>query len=394
MRRSVIAGAAIGALVLAACTTTTGGAGSGHRASMSQPATRTVTVTPSAATPLSFATLYAREQSGVVRIETVSCTESGIGTGFLISDRLILTVEHVVHQAVVIGLVVSGQRAIGTVIGADPTHDLALVRADRTLAGYRFQLRPTPAGVGDDVGAIGFPIGGPITFTRGNISGLNRTITVEDGTKHRGLLETDAALNPGNSGGPLITNDGAVAGLVDAKNTAATGIGYAVPASFALADLQTWHASPAQARTPPCSNPLGPTQGGVDVPRPNGVDPTAAEGIARAFATYFDGINTGDYASAYAVLSPRLRSASGLQSFAAGDSTSYDSQIRVLDAQLIDPVTARVAISFVSLQAPFKGPNGEGCDIWTLDYTMIELSDGWHIDGVAPYEGRPEHAAC
>ncbi len=269
------------------------------------------------------------------------------------------------------------------------------MRSDRPIVGYHFTLRREPAGIGDDVGAIGFPIGDPITFTRGSVSGLDRTITFEDGTVHRGLLETDAAINPGNSGGPLITDDGQVAGLVDAKNVAASGIGYAVPASSALADVARWKATPSQPAAPPCTDPLGPGQATVNTPPLGGLDSSAAAGIADAFDVYFGGINSGDYAAAFAVLSPRLRAGTSESRFAEGDSTSYDSQIRVLDVNPIDSSTVEVALTFVSLQAAEKGPNGETCDIWTLNYTMIMSSPGsWLIDAVAPYRGRPEYVAC
>lgn len=355
-------------------------------------ATPPPTSAPTSTTPAapSFATLFSRQRSGVVRIETVGCSDSGIGTGFLLSPTQVLTVAHVIDRSVVVSLIDGDQRTTGTVVGIDRTRDLALVRAARPLVGYHFRLATALPHVGDDVAAIGFPVGDPITFTRGNISGLNRRVPV-DGQLRSGLIETDAPINPGNSGGPLIAQSGAVVGLVDAKNTQASGIGYAVPATQAAAHVHSWGNGtplpPAQ-----CSHPLGP--GGTDVPAPNGIDRATAAGIAAAFTTYFNGIDTGNYAAAWAVLSPPRRATVSLRAFADGVSTSYDSDVRVLSARRIDATTVSVVVSFVSLQRADKGPNGDVCDVWTLDYRMVRAGDGsWLIDEAQPYHGRT-HTSC
>ena len=384
---------------LSACTTGTSGrgGGSGSPAATSPSAPSTVTVTasaPSSSTaPLSFSALYARQQTGVIRIETVGCSDSGVGTGFLVSPSYVLTVAHVVDQSVVISLRDGPQRTTGAIVGIDRSRDLALVKAARPLQGFQFQLSPRLPAVGDEVAAIGFPIGDPITFTRGNISGLHRNITV-DGAPRLDMIETDAAVNPGNSGGPLIGQDGSVYGLVDAKDTQAEGIAFAVPAGQAAAYLPAWRGAPAQPAAN-CGNPLGPGQATATVPSPASLlDPAAAEGIAAAFTAYFDGINNGEYRAAWNALSPRRRAASSYESFAQGDATSYDSDIQLLDARQLDPNTATVALSFMSLQRADKGPNGDTCDTWTLNYTVIrDNTDTWYIDNAEPYGGS-SHTSC
>jgi S1-C subfamily serine protease len=211
-----------------------------------------------------------------VRIEVVGCTDSGIGTGFLISPTLIVTVAHVVDQSVVVSLVDRNQRTTGSVLGIDPSRDLALVRAASPLTGYHFKLAQTLPQPGDPVAAIGFPIGDPITVTQGHISGLHRDISVE-GTPRSNLIETDTAINPGNSGGPLLDQQGAVVGLVDAKNVDAEGIGYAVPATEARRSVSVWHRN-TSLPTADCSDPLGPSQTSAQVPRPPGLGRGAAAG--------------------------------------------------------------------------------------------------------------------
>lgn len=356
--------------------------------------TRSSSPAPTAATD--FAALYARSGSGVVRIETVGCGETGVGTGFLLSATLVATVDHVIADSTVISLIAGGQRTTGTVIGSDPASDLALVRASRPLAGHHFALANTPPSVGSPVAAIGFPIGDPITFTVGGISGLDRNISVDD--KHlTGLIETDTAINPGNSGGPLLTADGTVVGVVEAKNTEATGIGYAVPATRAGQRYRQWQAHPEQQSPSSCSNPLGPSQAAdPDLPAPSSstLSDAQARGIAAMFNTYFQGINTGNYAAARATFSPRLQSRISLSDFQSGDSTSYDSGLEVLSAEATGPRTATVALAFNSLQAPEYGPDGDSCDNWTLDYALVQDADGsWLIDGTSPHDGT-SHTSC
>jgi S1-C subfamily serine protease len=343
---------------------------------------------------VSLSDVYAREHTGVVRIETVGCSDAGVGTGFLVSPSLVATVAHVVDRSVVVSLAAGGRRATGTVIGLDRGHDLALVRADRTLTGFHFRFAPRLPRVGDPVAAIGFPIGDPMTLTQGHISGLDRRISI-DGTARSGLLETDAALNPGNSGGPLVAADGSVVGLVDAKRIDAAGIGYAVPAVLAATRDATWAHRPQRIPAADCSDPLGPDQAETTVPAPKGVDAATAAGVAAALSTYFDGINSGDYARAYAVFSPRLRDRTPFSEFADGDSTSFDSDITVLAARRLTADRVSIALSFTSLQRSDKGPDNSGdtCDRWSLSYTMIRNADRWEIDDVARY-GSSSYRSC
>lgn len=352
------------------------------------------TATPTAAAD--FAALYARSSSGVVRIETIGCADAGVGTGFLLSPTIIATVNHVIADSTVISLIAGDQRTTGTVIGSDPDADIALVRANRPFNGHHFTLATTTPDVGSRVAAIGFPVGDPITFTVGGISGVDRNIAVDD-NHLSGLIETDTAINPGNSGGPLLTADGTVSGLIEAKNTEATGIGYAIPAAQAAQPYRQWQAHPVPVLPAACSNPLGPSLGAnPDLPAPSSGSLTAAQaqGIAAMFNTYFDGINTGNYVNAWAAFSPRMQALNSLVEFQAGDSTSYDSGVEVLAAEATGPDSAKVTLSFNSIQAAANGPDGDTCDDWTLDYDLIESPDGsWLIDGTSPH-GNTSQTTC
>ena len=354
-------------------------------------ASATAVSTPPAAPPTptqSFATLYQQDSDGVVRIDTVSCGGQGVGTGFLLSPTLVATVNHVIDQAAVISLEANGQHTTGTVIGADPATDLALVQTAQPLPGHVFSLATAPPPVGTRVAAIGFPLGQPITFTQGGISGLDRSIPI-NGTTRSGLIETDTPLNPGNSGGPLIDPTGAVVGLVDAQLTQANGIAYAVPAAQASPAFATWQRTPQATPPASCADAKGPSADST--PQIDATGP--ASGPLGALATYFTGINTGDYAAAYAVLGPRLQHNSSPSDYARTLATSFDMDFSVLGVN-DDGTSVGIGLAFTSLQASAQGPSGDTCDRWTLDYRMIQDPTGaWRIDGATPRNGST-HTTC
>ena len=100
---------------------------------------------------------------------------------------------------------------------------------------------------------LGYPLGLPLTLTRGTVSGLNRTIRI-DGVPRRGLVQTDAAVNRGNSGGPLISIEtGEVIGLVDLLAAEANGIAFAVSSRLAAPLLERWAAKPRPVRPARCT---------------------------------------------------------------------------------------------------------------------------------------------
>jgi S1-C subfamily serine protease len=161
----------------------------------------------------------------------------GEGSGFLVDgDGNILTNNHVVDGASRVSVIFkNGTTVDASVVGTDSVHDLALIHVEpSTISGI------TPLQLGDSSTvkpgqmaiAIGAPYGLVDTITVGVISGLDRNIS---GSSLTGMLQTDAALNPGNSGGPLLNADGEVIGINTAVETqsGARGIGFAVPSNVA-----------------------------------------------------------------------------------------------------------------------------------------------------------------
>lgn len=213
----------------------------------------TTTQAKKASAPRSFADVVSTVQSGVIRIETSTCTGGEIGTGILLGPRLVATVEHVVDGAQTITLKRDGQVVgHGTVIGSDSARDVALIRSDRPITGHHFKLAARAPRLGEDVAAIGFPLGLPLTVTRGSVSGLGRTIPI-NGINRTRLVQTDAAVNPGNSGGPLMTDSGLVVGLVDLGTNQANGLAFAVGAQTAGPLLRAWAGAPQAVAATSCS---------------------------------------------------------------------------------------------------------------------------------------------
>jgi S1-C subfamily serine protease len=168
-----------------------------------------------------------------------------VGTGVVIVDKgIILTNLHVVQGADVIQITFAdGMTSTASITGAQPENDLAVLQAhkipdDMIAATMRStaDLRP-----GDQVMAVGYPFGIGPSASSGIVSGLKRTFRSPEGQQEmRNLIQFDAAANPGNSGGPLVTMDGEVVGIVTAiynpnQQRTFVGIGFAVPIENAAA---------------------------------------------------------------------------------------------------------------------------------------------------------------
>jgi len=351
--------------------------------------TTTSSTTTSTVPAATFPTLYQEDASGVVRIDATTCGGTGVGTGFLLGPNLVATAAHVVEGAVAIGLTAGGSTTVGQVVGIDAATDVALVRSSTPLAGHVFTVSTVLPRVGTEVGAIGFPEGGPVSFTRGSVSGVDRTIEVRGRTR-TGMIQTDTAINPGNSGGPLLLVSGDVIGLVDAGNTQANGIGFAVPGALAAPLLSSWQAAPAPPARPSCQNALGPSSSGPIHTNEGGAD---VQGIVATLTTYFNAIDGGDYPTAYAQLAPAEQQRFTPEGFAANLATTYDFDVAIGAVSQRSPGTDLVDVTFTSLQSPSKGPDGGSCDHWTLEYTMIQVGGSWLIQ-YSIGQGGSTHTSC
>ncbi len=193
----------------------------------------------SAAVPskgLSVAEVVKRKSPAVVSISNETTQGGSLGSGFLIDAAgHIITNAHVVDSASKTTVTFEdGTEAEGTILGVDTSTDVAVVKIDTVPTG----VSPLPLGnsggltVGQEVVAIGNPYGYSGTATTGIVSALERVIESPSGFTIQNAIQTDAAINQGNSGGPLFDRDGRVIGInsqIASKNGGNVGIGFAVP---------------------------------------------------------------------------------------------------------------------------------------------------------------------
>jgi putative serine protease PepD len=226
-----------------------------------------------ATTSLTPREVYERDAPGVVAIRATSSgaprsqspfgpepeqgpRQTDTGTGIVISaGGLIVTNDHVVEKAGTITVSLDGSRGQtrqASVIATDPSHDLALLKISPSgLTLHPLSLANSSATqVGDPAYAIGNPFGLNWTLTTGIVSAVNRQIKAPDASTISHVIQTDAALNPGNSGGPLINAAGAVIGVnsqIASASTSggqggSTGVGFAISSNTVKAFLRGAHA--------------------------------------------------------------------------------------------------------------------------------------------------------
>lgn len=190
--------------------------------------------------PPSSATVYQQILPSLVEIQADRPPSHGrdarLGAGVIVNrSGTILTALHVVDGAERVRVsFVDGTRSSALIAAADPANDIAVLRPDRGPEVVVPAVLGGGGQVGDEAYAVGHPLGYVGSLSAGVISGLDRSVEGESGRRLQGLIQFDTAVNPGNSGGPLLNRAGQVIGIVTAlanpsRDGYFIGVGFAVP---------------------------------------------------------------------------------------------------------------------------------------------------------------------
>jgi putative serine protease PepD len=252
---AILGGGAGAGLVLAT------GAGGGTTTTTVTQAASASSETSSTADALNASTLYANTAAGVVDITSrgiasssgggspfggPSQSSTATGTGFVVDGKgHIVTAAHVVQGASSISVKFQdGTTRTAKLLGTDEATDVAVLSVDASgLTLHPLALGSSAAlGIGDQVAAIGDPFTYERSLSTGVVSGLDRTISAPNGFTVAHAIQTDAALNPGNSGGPVLDASGQVIGIVDqiatnGSSDTSSGVGFAVPIDLVKSEL-------------------------------------------------------------------------------------------------------------------------------------------------------------
>ena len=188
-----------------------------------------------------FSEVFREVSPSVVRIFSVSIdpfslmhrVQHSVGTGFVIDDDgHVVTNAHLVHGTSEVMISIGDDDFLrAEIIGVDPISDLAVIK--RTQAGTQLQKAPLgkseDLNIGEEVLAVGFPLGIGKTATRGIISGMDRVVPFSTSSWMTPLIQTDAAISPGNSGGPLVNRCGEVVAVNTLASTAGQNINFSIP---------------------------------------------------------------------------------------------------------------------------------------------------------------------
>lgn len=350
------------------------------------PTTSTTTTLP----PLrDFPDLFEDLRSAVASVDVVGCDFGSQGTAFLISDDTAYTAWHVVEDAAQVALTIGEENIEATVIGHDPERDVAVLRLSTPVEdAVVLPIAEAQPRVGEEVAAMGHPRGLPLALTVGRVTSMNGEFDFggnADGVVSN-LIQTDAVVAPGSSGGPLINQQGEVIGVVILKDIAAEGLMYAGDIEGVRAELAGWDLNPEPVEAAFCV-------GSVDL---ENIDQIASEfieadvahpqlaSLQRTYAVYTQSINSGRAEAAFGVLGPSITTNNTAEAWAEGQSTSLLWDWRVRSVTDIDG-GLEVRSTFTSTQdAEFAFDGESTCTRWDITHQLVpglfRGRDFWLID--------------
>lgn len=356
-----------------------------------------------AATPMGWQTVLERHKSSVLRVYTSSCDAGpGVGTGFVVGDDLVMTAAHVVDEASMATIQLSDGTSLATqLVAVDEGTDSALLRTSGPLDATALDLAPGYPTHGAELVLLGYPFNEPsIVMSDGLVSALHHDVDYGDRLV-RDTFITNAATNPGNSGGPALDASGNVIGLVSggrawsdatAGRQPVQGINYVVPSNLLTQTLSRSEHARAQGFTPCADDPDPIESGGIRKPALE-VTTSHRDATSVAGTLYHHGlsINGGYYQNAWRMFTPRLQSdMKGLTQWSSGLKTSYWTSIVLSDLSREGDV-AQATVSLTTQQDPAYGFENQSCSQYRMRYRMV-LTDGtWLMDHV---DSLRDPAAC
>lgn len=357
-----------------------------------------VTPVPAAESVVEWSDVIDEARTGVVHLNVSNCEgPAGSGSGFLIEGGLVVTAAHVIKDASKIFLLIGDQLVTGQVLGTNDLSDIALVRVNTDVVGHHFDFIEGEPRIGTEVRALGFPhyisvedaeaSRNGFTANGGDVTALNQTVKYAFGTIED-MIRTDASIDSGNSGGPLITKDGSVVGLVSAVRMTTDGApvngwAYAVTAPRIVEAVTEWQERGTSVTLTSCDNANAPDDLTLQVNVVSSHD--QATSIAQSLASHGQAINIGNYDSAYSIFTGRvLKKVGSLENWAEGVGTSYWLGLRVDDVQGTgDQLRTRIQLATAQdAEHSPKGTTGQECSLWTLDYTMDWDGTRWLMENV------------
>ncbi|GFN33253.1 S1C family serine protease [Paenibacillus xylaniclasticus] len=285
-------------------------------------------------------------QKLVVMIET---EDGSLGSGFLYNNEGdLITNGHVVVGTNEVKVKMSDARELtGTVIGISPDIDVAVVRVPELAGMQPLTLDSKNRGeLGDEVLAIGSPLGYQNTVTTGIISGVGRDLDIEP-YSYKDMYQISAPIAPGNSGGPLVDREsGAVIGI-NSAGAEQGSIGFSIPLDQVMELVEGWSASPMEQ--------LPDTAMDSDTFEEGGVGDVTFEDMASYLVTHFyDSLNSGDYVYAYSLIGSTWLTGTTYERFREGYITTKNVTIDHVDVRVTEEENAEVT-AFITAEERVDG---------------------------------------
>ena len=321
-------------------------------------------------------TIIHNSQKAVVQISVNTKNSEVIGSGFLYNDKGdIITNAHVVAGASTVTIKTSDAKTYtGHVIGIGTLHDVAVVRVPELAGQASIKInQKSKAEIGDQVIALGSPLGLQNTVTLGIISGVNRSFKI-DPFNYDDMYQISASITHGNSGGPLLDKNTGEAIAINSAGTEQGNIGFSIPLIDVIQQLESWSENPQ------------------DVSGFNGSTPTDNESGGDTFSQdaeyivnyFYESLAAHDYVTAYALLGSDWQEKTNYEDFRNGYLKTLDVTINDISSVLSDD--GNHAIVTVIIEADEQGDSGEP----KVNHYKSTYTIGYENDQLKLLDGKGE----